>query len=572
MNKTIIINIGGTIFHIEEDAYEILKNYMTEVKRSLNSNEDSFEIVTDIENRFAELFSQFLKDQNKQVIVSEDVSTVIKQMGNPSDFNAQEEKEGSKASTVGEQPLSDPNLESRRLFRDPDDKIIGGVCSGISHYFNIDPVWVRLALGFLFFLGGIGLIPYIIFWIAVPVAKTRAERISMKGGIVNFDSIRQSVGKDIKDIAGKANNWRKDNINTATSSRIKGFFEEVFDLLGKLILGIFKLAGVIFGILFLFIGGITLLSFFIAMIVVLTQLHNPVLINSPLGIIPTGDRLGVWFCGFVIILVPFLFIVIGGIKILYKNTKPNLRVIQSLLVIWFIAIGFGTYYFSKISEQFSHKMFASQDVPIKNNLKMTYRLNFDESLFFDSNENKAINPLHITNGGEHRFHFKFGGDYEYDFPNRVSLSIEKSDSGKAYIHERFTAFGATRAEAVNNASRSVYPLIQSDSTIRISNHFSIPEKDGFKFQDARITLFLPLGTLIWINKETQEMVDDLPYSEEDYNYDGKSKDAFIMTDKGLKPKYGVLIPPKDDDEDNSNNSLPKSPSPPPNPPSSPNNL
>jgi len=116
MNKTIIININGIVFHIEEEAYEILKNYMTDVKRHFSNSADSLEITTDIENRIAEMFAELLAKDNKQVIVEQDVNAVIEQMGSVADFeNADEE----------EKPRTNPfasTAETRRLFRDPDDQ------------------------------------------------------------------------------------------------------------------------------------------------------------------------------------------------------------------------------------------------------------------------------------------------------------------------------------------------------------------------------------------------------------------------------------------------------------------
>src|SRR3954462_800343 len=93
MNKTIIININGFIFHIEEDAYEILKNYMTDVKRHFLNSADSLEITTDIENRIAEMFTELLAQQHKQVIVEHDVKSIIDQMGTVADFELAENEE-----------------------------------------------------------------------------------------------------------------------------------------------------------------------------------------------------------------------------------------------------------------------------------------------------------------------------------------------------------------------------------------------------------------------------------------------------------------------------------------------
>src|ERR1700723_3169597 len=140
MNKTIIININGIVFHIEEDAYEILKNYMTDVKRHFSNSADSLEITTDIENRIAEMFSELLAKDNKQVIIEQDVNTVIGQMGTVADFETADADE-----KADHNPFGDHGPSPRRLFRDPDDHLVAGVCAGIANYFDFNPVWVRLA-------------------------------------------------------------------------------------------------------------------------------------------------------------------------------------------------------------------------------------------------------------------------------------------------------------------------------------------------------------------------------------------------------------------------------------------
>ena len=136
MNKTIIINIHGIVFHIEEDAYEVLKTYMSAVKRHFAYSPDSEEIVTDIENRLAEMFSERLNQDHKQVIILSDVMFVTDRMGNVNDFNIDDD-----------QPvrLMDSTYKAeKKLFRDTEDSVISGVSAGIAHYFGIEPKWIRL--------------------------------------------------------------------------------------------------------------------------------------------------------------------------------------------------------------------------------------------------------------------------------------------------------------------------------------------------------------------------------------------------------------------------------------------
>ena len=193
MNKTIIININGSVFHIEEDAYEILKNYMMEVKRHFMDSADSLEITTDIENRIAEMFNEILlKDidgnRNRQVIAENDVKFVITQMGAVAEFEQASEDQES-----GSEHYRFKTNNKRRLFRNPDDHLIAGVCAGIANYFDLDVVWIRLAFAFCCVLGGSGFILYLILWLVVPKAITRADRMAMKGEKQDLQGFKRRI-------------------------------------------------------------------------------------------------------------------------------------------------------------------------------------------------------------------------------------------------------------------------------------------------------------------------------------------------------------------------------------------
>lgn len=170
MNKTIIININGQVFHIEEDAYEVLKKYMTGVKQHFAFTPDHEEIIADIENRIAEMFSEILEIEKKQVIELHNVIDVTTQMGKVEDFDAE-----------GEPSVSEFSKVENKLYRDLDDRVIGGVCAGIGHYFNIEARWIRVLAILVVLLAGTGIIIYFILWIIMPPARTRAERMYMKG-------------------------------------------------------------------------------------------------------------------------------------------------------------------------------------------------------------------------------------------------------------------------------------------------------------------------------------------------------------------------------------------------------
>ena len=157
MKKNISINISGIIFHIEEDGYEQLKEYLGSINNYFSSFDDSTEIVADIESRIAEIFLAKLTE-NKQVITAEDVSSLIATMGSIQDFQAVEDEtappheEEKRSSFTGETGQSTAGAgPKKKLYRDTSRRLIGGVASGIANYFSIDPVWVRLIFVILLF-------------------------------------------------------------------------------------------------------------------------------------------------------------------------------------------------------------------------------------------------------------------------------------------------------------------------------------------------------------------------------------------------------------------------------------
>src|SRR3569833_3268281 len=155
MNKTIIININGIVFHIEEDAYEILKNYMTDVKRHFLNSADSLEITTDIENRIAEMFSDILIQENKQVIVEQDVNSVIIQMGRVEDFDEIYEEGKTPAGSTDTYTINE-----RKQKHDPEDQKESRENTSKTKNNNIEPLWIRLAFALSFFFVGTGLLLY----------------------------------------------------------------------------------------------------------------------------------------------------------------------------------------------------------------------------------------------------------------------------------------------------------------------------------------------------------------------------------------------------------------------------
>ena len=176
MKKVININFQGQVIAIEETAYEILNKYIISLKKYFSREEGGDEIVNDIENRIAELFGNRLK-LGINCITDEDVETIINSIGRPEDFDTEYDESAIKDSESFENVSNEYSTEStsyesqnerKSLYRNSKDKILGGVCSGLAHYFKTDPVWLRLI--FLIFFGFLFWV-YIILWIVLKEKK-----------------------------------------------------------------------------------------------------------------------------------------------------------------------------------------------------------------------------------------------------------------------------------------------------------------------------------------------------------------------------------------------------------------
>ena len=184
MKKTLTVNLGGTVYHIDEDAYILLDNYLNNLRYHFRKDEGAEEIVRDIESRIAELFDEYIRT-GLQVITVEQVEAVIARMGNPEDLNTDDDEEKKET-----EQHAYSNGPARRLFRNPDDRVLGGVLSGLSAYFGWDVTLIRIgALVLGCFVHGL-ILAYLIAWIIIPLAKTATEIFFFRGKTINMEKIR----------------------------------------------------------------------------------------------------------------------------------------------------------------------------------------------------------------------------------------------------------------------------------------------------------------------------------------------------------------------------------------------
>jgi phage shock protein PspC (stress-responsive transcriptional regulator) len=208
MNKVFNINLGGYPFTIDEDAYQHLRTYLDTIHRHFQQTEGYEEITHDIEARLAELFMEQLG--NRPIVTIQEVEDAINIMGRPEDFGAEPMEEAEP--TTGESQTSGAESAKKgfkiktgkRLFRDPEEQVVGGVCSGLAAYFGIpDPIWIRLFFVLVVISGGIGIPLYLVLWAVMPEAKTAGDRLAMRGEPINISNISRIITEEVEHLSSK---------------------------------------------------------------------------------------------------------------------------------------------------------------------------------------------------------------------------------------------------------------------------------------------------------------------------------------------------------------------------------
>ncbi len=210
MNKVVNVNISGKAFTIDEDAYDELNRYLKRLQKHFSHSLGADEIMYDIENRIGELLTE---TSDKGIIISKGkIEEVMAVMGTPKDFEESDTSTHHTTHRRKENKVDSQNTSksSRRLFRDPDDKVLGGVASGLAAYFGTRPILIRILFLLMFFGFGTGLLLYLLLWAFIPIAITRSDFLSMQGEDINIKNISKMVEDGFKEIKGTIEDLGKD--------------------------------------------------------------------------------------------------------------------------------------------------------------------------------------------------------------------------------------------------------------------------------------------------------------------------------------------------------------------------
>lgn len=491
MNKTININLAGLFFHIDEDAYQRLQRYLAAVRKSFASTSGAEEIMSDIESRIAELFLE-KRSNELQVISLTHVEKVIAIMGQPEDYEVDEELFEEQPRKQNQSYTGTGSFNGKQLYRDTTNGYIGGVSAGMSHFLSIEAIWVRAIWVFLLLIsaGWIGLV-YILFWILVPDAVTTNQRLTMMGKEVNISNIEENFKSGFEPVADGAT----DASYNIVGQKGKRGTVKFFSGLGNLFKGFFKAIVRIIGLFFFLAGTISVIGLIIGFITAGTiQIENHNLaelinLGTPVDISP-------WWMGLCLVLflgIPQLALAILGLKLMVNNLRSiGLTAKILMIVLWVASIIGGSIIIARIaaSQARDGKIAASQKFAIS--LEKNFSIKMEEDTY-EYDDNIRINGNH--------FSIK---DYDGISETRVRdiyAAITSTTDKNATVTLYYKAKGASTQQAKENASYIEYNYIVTDSNLVLNDYFKIAKNGRLNNQEVHILVALPEGTTFNLNSE-----------------------------------------------------------------------
>ena len=602
MKKTLSINISGILFHIEEDGYDTLKNYLESINTHFSGYSDSKEIVSDIENRIAEIFLSYLKNNN-QVITAENVTRLIEKMGTIADFSSLEEKDEAEevvdpASDDFYKYVTPPNAESggykklmrmehkkilggvcagiahyfaidalwirliailllfsgninldlfdfnpfgwvqvnfgfaglsviayivlwvilpvsyvneenkeiKKLFRNPDDKALGGVASGLAAYFGIKALYVRLAFVILTIAGGSGIVIYLILWIITPLASSITERIKMKGGEITLDSIDSTL----KETINPASPTPESTVKNTVMVLMKPFqvlgqvIEALGSALGSLGKFLLTLLRLFFGVI-IFIFGMVLvgapLVTFALYLGVIDPMYYGTVDAFPLDMVTELVPTGLATAGLGVLAIPGIVILMLGLSVLSKKNLVGSKFGLVALALWLMCMATLGFQIPRVVAKFKEEDRVLTNTPLALGQGV---------LFLKAND---------------------GEDEE--FYQRVVLELKGTEDSVLSLNQEYFSRGQSKKQAQENIKKIAYSYAVKDSVITFERGFDMKTLGAFRDQKLNLTLAIPYNKPFVMDDSLLEILENTLYKN-GYDWEDVRPEAiWVFNEAGL---------------------------------------
>lgn len=636
MKKVININFQGRVIPIEESAYDILKQYVDSLRKFFANEEGRDEIINDIEGRIAELFGESLK-KGATCITEETVNGIIASMGRPEDFEGEEANVKSQLGGEGQQSKSNFQYSANdaprgRLYRDDNDKLLGGVCSGVANYLRLDPTIVRLVLALIAFLGGSGILLYILLWIilpskplvntvstkrlyrnpdekviagvasgisayfdiavwiprlifvfplvtgvissifrhsfwwdgdpfpgivfgsfggtlfivyailwaVIPEANSASEKLEMRGERVDLNTIKNTIQEDLEGFKSRAEKWGGEvsakaqefgsEVKQTFTDKGAQFGSEMQFVAKKSKFSIFKVFGFIFKAFFLFIAGVIAFALLVALLAFLV---------AGVGVFPLKNFFleGFWqnFLAWSTLLlflgVPVVAFTTWVIRRIMGVKSGNKSIGFTFAGMWVLGLISALTLAFLISENFDARAREKAELTIKQPATGKMIVTVPESkVKVYGRWLKLDGLISMTDDSL--------------FLNNVRIHLIKSKDSLYHIESTKYSNGSDESAALRNIKEMNYGINQQDSTVYLDRGFSVQRGTKFRNQGVVITIQIPVGKRILIDKKVQRRLNHFSLnngrndwdSDEDWNdYYGWDSDVeYIMTTGGLE--------------------------------------
>ena len=632
MKKIININFHSRVIPIEETAYDILRKYVESLKKHFAGEEGGDEIVNDIENRFAELFSDRLK-KGSTCITDADVEEIINSMGRPEDFDQDEDPKSSGKRASSAYAEEAPGDETRRLhrsendkmlggvcgglaaylkidssvvrvifallilgfgtgvllylilwvvlpsgstvtkirkrlFRDPDHRVVGGVASGLAAYFNIE-VWIPRVIfclpliagllasifhrvwfdfdGFNFISRGFGgtlSILYVILWIVLPEAQTASEKLEMRGEKIDIESIKNTIKGDLEGFRQKATvvgaemKERAEQFGNELKDRSSGIRRDISSV-NIPRQGIGHAIGVLFKAFFLFISVIVTFALVMALIGLIFT--GPVVLPFKNYIIQGfWQNMMAWSVLLLFIILPVVGLLTWLIRRIIGVRRGSNYLGYTFGSLWVIGLISFIFLLASISRHFSTRNGVNQEIPISapGNGKLIVKID-DSRPYYMESEWMGMN-------WNRRGPFFDISDDSLTL-NTVRVNIVKSKDSDWHLQVQKISRGRTSKEAGQTASEINFQVEQKDSLLLLGRGFAITPQQQFRNQQVLVMIEMPIGKRIFMNSNLDEYHwfninrrwgnngYNINFDDDDNRYDGWDSDVeYVMTEHGLE--------------------------------------
>ncbi|MBI1305064.1 MAG: PspC domain-containing protein [Bacteroidetes bacterium] len=496
MNKIITINLGGIAIQIEEDAYDSLRDYLKSLEVHFNGTDSAEEIMTDIENRIAEMLFNKLKG-GKVSINKSDVEEVATTMGKPSELDEGEDSEKNQEEEKVPQNESS-SKKYKRLFRDPEDAKVGGVCAGLAKYLDIDVTIVRIIWLIFFFVFGTGLLVYILLWAVLPEPKTAAERLEMVGEIPNVENIKNTI----RDEATQAYERIK---KSARSENVKSFLDKIISVLITLLTAFAK----VFGVLLTAIIAIGLIVFFFRFFSGESWFQfghnfhfNADEMNSSL--VGPASYWVVKISFFLFIAIPVAYLLVRIITVMLGVPKPNKIVRQSVLAVWLMTLITGVAgVFYGIGQ-------------IRNEQTQVDK----SSLIFNGDTLVVTTSTSSLPKGF------------YSTDRNIYLDVVQCEEKEAYLEIYKKSRGSDDASAKSGINKLVESYQIETNIFSVQEKIITKDPSLSKLPEMKYTLHVPVGKYVVFNQNTRYILHNIQNKENVFDQDMAGK-TFYMSVSGL---------------------------------------